>query len=104
MTPQQLDLEAAPTLGPTDPPVDYSREEAAYERQRGRLVREHLGKIALVVGDEVVGAFTTASEAFLTGFRRFGDVKMMLKEIRDPDPPDFMPLADINHPSFKKLA
>lgn len=92
-----------PVLGPDDPPIDFSREEAAYERERERMVRDHLGQIALIHEDEVVGAFPTAEEAISEGFRRFGLVKMMLKEIRDPDTPAFMPLADINHPSFQRI-
>jgi hypothetical protein len=93
-----------PVLGPNDPPVDFSRELAAYAKEQERLVREHLGWIALVHGDEVVGAFPTADEAYLEGFRRFGHVRMMLKEIRDPNgPPDFISLIDINHPSVKRL-
>jgi hypothetical protein len=90
-------------LGPDDPPIDFSRELAAYTRERDRLVRHHLGKIALVHEDEVVGAFASADEAILEGFRRFGHVRMMLQEIRDPDLPDFVSLVDINHPSFKRI-
>jgi hypothetical protein len=90
--------------GPNDPPIDFSREEAAYERERERLVRDHLGKIALVHLDEVVGAFPTADEAILEGCRRFGWVKMMLKEIRDPDPPDFVSLVDPTHPCCKRIS
>jgi hypothetical protein len=64
------------------------------------LVRDHLGKIALVLGDEVIGAFDTADEAFLEGFRRFGYVRLMLKEIRDPNAPlDFVTMVDPTHPS-----
>jgi hypothetical protein len=93
-----------PVLGPDDPPIDFSRELAAYAREEERLVRDHLGRIALIHGDEVVGAFATADEAYLEGFRRFGDVRMMLKEIRDPKAPlDFVSLVDFNHPSFKKV-
>jgi hypothetical protein len=88
-------------LGPEDPPIDFSREEAAYEKAREKLVRNHLGKIALVHLDEVIGAFPTADEAFLEGFRRFGRAKMMFKEIRDPDPPDWISIVDLNHPSIK---
>jgi hypothetical protein len=91
-----------PIFRPDDPPTDFSRELAAYEKERERLVRDHLGKIALVHQDEVIGAFPTADEAYLEGFRRFGDVKMMFKEIRDPDDPDFISLVDINHPSFQR--
>jgi hypothetical protein len=56
-----------PVLGPDDPPIDFSREMTAYQKEEERLVRDHLGKIALVHGDEVVGAFDTADEAYLEG-------------------------------------
>ena len=46
-----------PVLGPDDPPLDFPRELAAYAKEEERLVRDHLGWIALVHGDEVVGAF-----------------------------------------------
>jgi hypothetical protein len=52
-----------PVPGPNDPPVDLSREEAAYAKEEQRLVRDQLGWIALIRGDEVVGAFPTADEA-----------------------------------------
>ncbi len=92
-----------PVLGPDDPPVDFTREEAAYQRERWRLVRDHLDQIALIHDDEVVGAFPTAGEAIRAGVQRFGLVKMMLREIRDPDEPEYMPLVDVNHPSFRRL-
>jgi hypothetical protein len=92
-----------PVLGPDDPPVDFSREEAAYQRQRSRLVRDHLDQIALVHDDEVVGAFPTAGEAIREGVRRFGLVKMMLREIRDPDESEYIPHVDVNHPSFRSF-
>jgi len=83
--------------------MDFSREEATYARERERLVRDHLGKVALVHEDEVVGVFSTADEAGLEGYRRFGLVPMMIKEIRDPDGPDLVPFVDINHPSVRRL-
>src|SRR5262249_38731799 len=92
-----------PRLGVNDPPIDFSREEAAYQRERERLVRDHLGKIAVVCKDEVVGVFDTAEEALVESFRRFGFVKMMFREICDPEEPDFVSLVDINHPSVRRL-
>jgi hypothetical protein len=89
------------TLGPDDPPVDFSREEAAYERERARLVRQHLGRIALIYGDDVVGVFSDIGDAIEESYRRFGHDQTMLKEIRDPDPSYFMPLTDTRHPSFQ---
>jgi hypothetical protein len=94
--------EAIP-IRPDDPPIDFSREEAAYDREKQRLVREHCGWIALVHGDRVAGVFPSADEAILEAFRRFGTDKVMLKEIRDPDEPDFISLADTQHPSFQRL-
>jgi hypothetical protein len=89
-----------PVLGPDDPPPDFPRELAAHARMEQDLARRHLGKIALVHGDEVVGAFDTADDAFLEGFRHFGHVRVMVKEIRDPNAPlDFVSLIDPNHPS-----
>jgi hypothetical protein len=93
-----------PALAPDDPPTDFSRELAAYDREKERLVRDHLGKLALVHQDEVVGVFDSPDEAFLEGYRRFGLVRMMLQEIRDPnDPPDFISLVDPLHPSFRRI-
>ena len=90
-------------IGPNDPPIDFSREEAAYAKVEDQMVRDYLGKIALIHGDDVIGAFDTADQALEEGCRRFGLVRMMFKEIRDPnEPPDFISLADATHPSFKK--
>jgi hypothetical protein len=93
-----------PVLGPEDPPIDFRREEAAYDRERPRLVREHLGRIALIRGDDMIGAFSSADEAILEAFQRFGTERVMLKEIRDPDPPDFVACVDLQHPSVKRLS
>ncbi len=101
--PNSHEEEWPPKRGPDSPPIDFAREEAAYQKGKEQMVRDHLGKIALVRLDEVIGAFDTADEAFLEGFRRFGMVKMMVREIRDPDGPDFISLVDINHPSFQRL-
>jgi hypothetical protein len=93
-----------PFLGPNDPPADFSREMAAYAKEEERLVRDYLGWVALVHGDEVVGVFRTGGEALLEAHRRFGEVKIMIQDIRDPnEPPDYVPSIDINHPSVQRL-
>jgi hypothetical protein len=104
MSSQTYQSEPPPVLGPDDPPTDFSRELAAYAKEEARLVRDYLGWVALVHGDEVVGAFRTGDEALLEAFRRFGYVKIMIKDIRDPnEPPDYVPSIDLHHPSIRRL-
>ncbi len=90
--------------GPDDPPREWAREEAAYARERDRLVRDQLGKFVLLHQDEVVGPFDAFGEAVSEGYRRFGDLqRTVIKEIRPEEPPDFVSLVDLNHPSITLL-
>src|SRR5262245_59730283 len=85
-----------------DPPPDLTREENAYAREEERLLRDHLGKIALIRKDDVLGVFDTPGEAIAEGIRRFGRVRFLAKLIEEREGPIFMPLVDINHPSFRR--
>ena len=90
-----------PVLGPDDPLFDFSRENAAYMKEAERLARDHLGKIALVYQDAVVGVFNDPDEAYEEATRRFGlGAVVMVREIRDPKGPlDYVSSVDVNHPS-----
>jgi hypothetical protein len=90
-----------PVLGENDPPPDLSREEAAFQRERARLVHDHLGHVALIRGDDVVGAYPTAGEAIAEGYRRFGRGRFICRLITEKDEPEFVPYADVNHPSVR---
>jgi hypothetical protein len=37
------------------------------------------------------------------GYHRFGDVPMQFREIEAEEPPDFVSLVDVNHPSVRRL-
>jgi hypothetical protein len=91
------------TLEENDPPADVSREKAAYERERACLVRDHLGKIALIHGDDVVGVFNKVDDAVVEGHRRFGRARMIFIKITASDESDYIGNVDINHPSFKRM-
>jgi hypothetical protein len=91
-----------PHLEENDPPLDLSREEAAYQREKARLVRDHLGHIALIRFDDVIGAYATFGEAVTEGFRRFGKTRFICRPITEKDEPEFIPHVDINHPSFRR--
>jgi hypothetical protein len=82
---------------------DTSREEAAYQRERERLVRDHLGKIALIRFDEVVGVFNNVNEAIIEGHRRFGHKRMICREITAHDEPEWISNFDPNHPSARRI-
>jgi len=90
-----------PRFAENDPPLDLTRENAAFERERARLVRDHLGWIALIRDDEVVGAYPTADEAIAEGYRRFGLVRFICRPITEKDEPEWVPFIDINHPSVR---
>src|SRR5262245_40903398 len=92
-------------LGENDPPPDLSREDAAFERERLRLVREQLGKIAVVHGDEVFGVFPTLFEAETAAYRRFGVyARLVFYQItEDDDEPEWVSNVDLNHPSVRRI-
>jgi hypothetical protein len=93
-----------PRFEENDPPLDLTRENAAFERERARLVRDHLGEIALIHGDEVVGVFPNASEAIVEGYTRFGiNARIVCRPITEKDEPEFVSFVDINHPSVRRL-
>ena len=91
-------------LEENDPPPDLSREDAAFERERPRLVRDHLGWIALIHIDEVVGAFPTLYEAEREGYRRFGvNARLVCRLITETDETEWVGNVDANHPSLRRL-
>lgn len=91
-------------LGENDPPPDLSREDAAFERERPRLVRDHLGWIAVIHIDEVVGAFPTLYEAEREGYRRFGvNARLVCRLITATDETEWIGNVDADHPSLRRL-
>lgn len=90
--------------GEYDPPPDLSREDAAFERERPRLVRDHLGQIAVVHGDEVVGVYATLFEAETDAYRRFGvHARLVFCLITEKDEPEYIAHVDLNHPSVRRI-
>jgi hypothetical protein len=92
-----------PHLAENDPPLDLSRENAAFERERARLVRDHLGRLALIHGGEVVGVYSSYDEAMTDGYRRFGFGRLICRLITEKDEPEFVPYIHINHPSVRRI-
>jgi hypothetical protein len=82
---------------------DLSREEATYQREKEWLVRDHLGKIAVIRFDEVVGVYDDLNEAIVDACQRFGRRRMIFREITAHDEPEYIGNIDPNHPSFRRI-
>jgi hypothetical protein len=91
------------TVGEDGSSPDTSREEAAFERERERLVRDHLGKIAVIRFDEVVGVYDTPNEAVMDSLQRFGRRRMIMRVITAHDEPGYIGNVDVNHPSCRRV-
>jgi len=91
-------------LDENDPPADLSRENAAFERERSRLVPDHLGKIVIIHFDEVIGPFNTLFEAETEAYRRFGvNARLVCRLITEKDEPEWVSNVDIHHPSVRRV-
>jgi hypothetical protein len=91
-----------PTLDEDAPSPDLSRDDAAFERELPRLLREHPGKVALFHGDELVGVFDDANQAVIEGCRRFGLARLVCYPITEPEGPAYVPNGNTDHPSFER--
>ena len=93
-----------PYLRANDPPRDLSREEAAYARERERLLRDHLGKYALIYQDRVVAVYDDLDKALYDGMIQFGPGRIVVRPIEhESGEEDFVTHVDINHPSVRRL-
>src|SRR5215831_6545736 len=93
-----------PVLEENDPPHDLTREDAAFERERARLVRDHLGQIAVIHIDEIFGVYPTLFEAETAAYRHFGlNARLIFRQITEVDEPDWVSNVDINHPSVRRI-
>lgn len=52
-----------------------------FERVKDELLKTQRGKFALIKGEELVGTFTTAAEAYREGIRRFGKEPFLIKPV-----------------------
>ena len=56
-------------------------ELETYRRYKDRLVEEHSGEYVLIHGDGIAGIFKTEREALSFGYKTYGYVPMLVKEI-----------------------
>jgi len=56
-------------------------ELKTYEQHRDRLLARAEGKFALIHGDQVVGVFESEMDAISQGYRQFGNVPFLVKQV-----------------------
>ena len=57
------------------------KELQFYTSIKERLLPQHEGKFALVHGEEVVGVFTSDSDAYREGIKQFGQEPFLIQHI-----------------------
>lgn len=65
--------------------MPLEKEIALFESKKAELLQTHEGKFALIHGDDFIGAFDTAENAYDEGVKKFGKEPFLVKRI-SPDP------------------
>ena len=64
------------------------QEELEYfETQKEALLKTHESQFALVAGQNLIGTYTTESDAYEAGLRQFGNRPFLIRQIRSQEPP-----------------
>jgi hypothetical protein len=69
---------------------DLAVEIATYKARLPELLA-HEGEYVLIKGDEVIGFFKTSRAAVRAGYRRFGIVPLLVKQIAAVEPVIYIP-------------
>lgn len=62
------------------------QETAFYESHKADILRDHAGQFVLIKGDHLIGAFTTAAQAYEASVRRFGNQPVLIRQAIPEDP------------------
>jgi len=56
-------------------------ELALFEKMKPELLKNHEGKFILIRGDDFLGAFDTAENAYAEGVKRYGRESFLVKKV-----------------------
>jgi hypothetical protein len=57
------------------------KELARFESLKSDLLKNHGGKFVVIHGDDFIGAFDTAENAYSEGVKRFGQETFLVKKV-----------------------
>jgi hypothetical protein len=72
-----------------------AEEIATYRARLSEMVREHEGEFVLIKGNEVVGFFADDSLAIREGYRRFGVVPLLVKQVKAHERVVYIPNVEL---------
>lgn len=58
-------------------------EIAYFERMKEEFLKNHQGQFLLIMGERLVGAFTTAAQAYEAGLQEFGNQPFLIRRAGD---------------------
>jgi hypothetical protein len=61
------------------------KELEAYARMKQQLLSSHTGKFVLIHGEDFLGAFDSAENAYAEGVKRFGQEPFLIKKVLPQD-------------------
>jgi len=67
------------------------KERKYFEAHRGEWLKQHLGKFALVKGEELLGVFDTQQKALIEGARRFGIDGFLVRQVEESEQVVYIP-------------
>lgn len=67
------------------------QELNVFQRQLPELLKHSLGQFALIYKDELLGTFTTQTEAYTAGLQRVGNEPFLIKQIQRDSPGEQLP-------------
>lgn len=62
------------------------KELARFEELKTDLIANHNGKFALIQGEQFIGAFDSAENAYTEGVKRFGRTEFLVRKISEREP------------------
>jgi hypothetical protein len=82
--------------------VAFEGEQQTYERNKDRLLAEGEGQYAVILGNDVMGPYSTYADAFNQGVNAFGGgSKFLIKRILRNEPVSFVPPVAVVRTSEK---
>lgn len=61
------------------------KEQALYAKMKPELLKNHEGKFVLIRGEEFVGAYDSAANAYSEGVKRFGRELFLVKKVTEQE-------------------